>query len=572
MKALLLRISFLICCWLPVTQAATPLPSAQAFQLQAEVSGKQAISLHWQLAPGYYLYAEKFRFESSPSQQITSVIPQGDFKYDAENGRQEVLTGHFVIPLSLQDDVPFTLSVHYQGCSQDGFCYPPSQKQYVVDFTKQTMQEVTNDTSLNVMQSLFDQEKIKHILKTQHQGMVLLLFFAFGLLLAFTPCVLPMLPIMSSIIMGNEGRRRGMHALCLSFLYVLGASIAYALLGLLAASAGQSLQFMLQQPIVISVVCVLFLLLAAINFGWFAIIFPRVWQKAVLALNHRIDGGSLTGVFFMGVVSTLIISPCITAPLIGVLLYIAETGNKLLGASALFVMGMGLGLPLILAGTSFNYLLPRSGPWLIAVKHVFGFVMLLMAIWLASRVLSSPVIYGASVLLLFLFACYVAFWLPHYIKRQGHCLILGAVIGSIGFYVMADRAPTWLAQKSSMQFASSFTRVTTLAALDAALLSAKKEQVPVLVDFYADWCASCLVMEKDVLNAPEVVLALKKVRLLRVDLTQNTADDQAIMRRFNVIAPPTFLLFNRSGVELPEQRIVGEVDVPFFLSRLKAID
>lgn len=572
MKRCFMKLVILLLCCLPVIlQAAMPLPAAQAFQLSGDVVDHKNLSLHWQVADGYYLYTDKFHFESEPTVAINAVIPQGDFKYDAERGRQEVLTGDFVIPLSFSTNIPLTLVVNYQGCSHDGFCYPPTQQKFEVNFANNSIQAMTREKPISWVAAVFDQEKIKQLLTTQQQSVALLMFFVFGLLLAFTPCVLPMLPILSSIIMGDTGKRHPVQALLLSFFYVVGSASAYAFIGFIAASIGQSLQVMLQNTAVVVSVSVFFLLLAAINFGWFALVFPRVWQKAVLALNHRMAGGSYTGVFFMGVVSTLIVSPCITAPLIGVLLYIAETSNKIFGASALFVMGMGLGVPLMIAGTSLNYVLPRSGPWLIAIKHGFGFVMLGMAIWLVSRVLSPMMIYGMSAFLLLVVAIYIAFLLPRYLKRHWFCLLLGTFVGSVGFYTMAQHSTSWLHQSSMTQFNTSFLTVHTILELETALSEAKKQKMPVLVDFYADWCTSCIVMEKTVLRSHSVRTALKSFRLLRVDLTQNTADDRAIMQRFNVIAPPTFLLFDRLGIELTNMRIVGEVDAPFFLSRLQNV-
>lgn len=560
------------CLLLPVTlRANAPLPLEQAFRLQAVLTDQQVVSLQWQIAPGYYLYAEKFHFTTEPPVAITANIPQGEFKYDPENGKQEVVKGYVVIPVTLKPMLPVTLTVHYQGCSQDGFCYPPTDKKYQVDVAAHKITEMKKPAKEEWRHLLFDHEKIKELLSEQQQGFTLLLFFAFGLLLAFTPCVLPMLPILSSIIMGDVGKRHPSLALSLSFFYVLGSAFTYALIGLLAASAGQSLQVILQQPIVIVLVTLLFLLLAAINFGWVAIIFPRIWQQAVHAINHRITGGSYISVFFMGVISTCIVSPCITAPLLGVLLYIAQTGDKMLGMLALFSMGLGLGVPLLLVGSSLNYLLPRSGAWLLAIKHGFGFIMLGMAIWLLARILPATIIYALSGVLLLIIASYIAFWLPNYLNRRKFCLVLGVLIGLFGFYAMSQYASSWLQQDMSVATESSFLRVSTLSELDAVLLAARQQNKPVLVDFYADWCASCVTMEKNVLSTKQVVAMLKQFQLVRVDLTHYTAEDQAIMRRFNVLAPPTFLLFDRTGNELTNKRIIGEVDEPFFLTRLQAV-
>lgn len=551
--------------------AAIPLPPEKVFRFEASVSDHETVLLHWHVAHGYYLYVDKFQFKSTPVVEIMAKVPQGEFKYDATFGKQEVLTGNFFIPLTFKPIVPLTLTVHYQGCSYDGFCYPPKDRHYRVNFANHTIEELTTKPQHDWLHIVFDQEQIKQLLQHEHPMWMLLIFFAFGLFLAFTPCVLPMLPILSSIIMGDTGKRHPVRALSLSFFYVLGAAVAYALIGLLAASAGQSLQVMLQKPLVIMMVCGLFLLLAAINFGWMALIFPRVWQKAVQALNHRLDGGSYFGVFTMGIVSTCVVSPCITAPLLGALLYIAQTGDKLLGAMTLFSMGLGLGLPLLIAGTSLSYLLPKSGAWLIAIKHGFGFIMLGMALWLISRLLHPAIIYGMSAFLLLTLATYIAFLLPRYVQKKKACLVLAVLIGLFGFYAMAQNAPVWLQEKENSMTDSAFIQVNTITELDKVLADAKADKKPVLVDFYATWCTSCIIMEKEVLASPKIKPILTKFRLLRVDLTNNATETTAIMQRYNVIAPPTFLLFDDTGRELTELRIVGEVDVAFFLSRLGSI-
>ena len=571
-RAMFAAICMLWCLLLPMSlQAATPLPLEQAFRLQAAITDKETVTLQWQIAPGYYLYAEKFHFTTNPPVNLYANVPQGEFKYDPENGRQEVLSGQVVIPLTLKSMIPVTLKAHYQGCSYDGFCYPPVDKEYQVNFTQHSISEVVKAPAEDWWHIIFDQERIKQLFNEEHKGFTLLLFFTFGLLLAFTPFVLPMLPILSSIIMGDIGKRHPSFALSLSFFYVFGSACAYALIGLLAASAGHSLQVVLQQPIIIGIVTCLFLLLAAINFGWVGIIFPRIWQQAVHAINHRINGGSYIGVFFMGVISTCIVSPCVTAPLIGVLLYIAQTGDKILGMLALFSMGMGLGLPLLLVGSSLNYLLPKSGAWLLVIKHSFGFIMLVMAIWLLARILPATIIYALSGLLLLLIASYIALWAPRYVKRHKACLVLSILIGFGGFYTMAQYAPIWLRQEMQAMTESPFLQVKTLAELNATITAAKKQHKPILVDFYADWCTSCIMMEKNVLSASDVSAILKQFQLVRVDLTANTADAQIIMRHFNVIAPPTFLLFDRLGNELTDKRIVGEVSTQFFLTRLKTV-
>ncbi len=416
------------------------------------------------------------------------------------------------------------MSVDYQGCSEAGFCYPPIHKEFNVDVSAQTIKDISalpdekvstgTDEKLTTLAT--DQNKVDTLLANASFGMLMLIFAGLGLLLAFTPCVLPMIPILTGIILGQRQPLTTRKAFLLSLAYVMGAAITYSLAGVAAAMMGSSLQAWLQQPWVIVAVSILFVILALSLFGLFDIRLPRMWQHHITTVSRKQQGGTYPGAFIMGMVSTLIVSPCVTAPLVGVLMYIGQTGDILLGAAALFAMGMGMGIPLLLIGVSARKFLPKSGPWMVVVKQLFGVMMLVMAVWMFSRIPSLDILH---------------------VERQT------ATEGS-------------------------FVVVQNLKEVNQQLLLAQEQHKPVILDFYADWCESCVSMDKKVFGSPAVRAALSNFVLLRADLTANNQADDQILKNYAVIAPPTVLFFNNKGKEVNSRRIVGEVSPGEFLGRI----
>lgn len=555
-----------------------PLPPEQAFQLSVSFIRPGVVLAEWHIARGYFLYAKRTKIDFSPNVNVTIPYPQGDLKYDEEHGRYEVYSGDISVPIQLpQNTSPSTMSINYQGCSQDGFCYPPMNKSFMLNMTDLTVMEMSDIGNVTPAAPSFkslltNQHNVESLLKHRHFGMMLLIFGALGLLLAFTPCVLPMIPILTSIIIGQKHAPGTGKAFLLSATYVIGMSITYACAGLVAASLGSSLQVWLQKPAVIAIVCAVFLLLALSLFGLYELRFSRRWHNWISAWSNRHEGGTYVGVFFMGVLATLVVSPCVTAPLVGVLIYIGQTGNLIFGASALFAMGLGMGVPLLLIGMSAGKWLPKSGAWMKAVKEMFGIFMVGMAIWLLSRVVSHAVTMALFGLLFLGAAGFVGLYLPKLIHFRNINRTIGFATFLVGiFFILNGMNAMMFTPTASRQANSSiFTIVHNMADLNKQLTLAAASNQPVLLDFYADWCASCVEMDRHVFNTGDVRQALNNFVLLRADLSGNTSEDSDVLKTFGVIAPPTMLFFNNAGQEVNSRRIVGELDANEFLTRLNS--
>jgi thiol:disulfide interchange protein DsbD len=423
------------------------LPAEQAFVFSTRLERPDLLLAEWHIAPGYYLYSKRLHITVNPEGTADIAYPQGDFKYAEELGRYEVFSGNLSIPIQFKKNASMVnLSIAYQGCSEDGFCYPPIHKNIRLDLTSGNVSQQSNSELPTL---LTNQQEVQNALQSQHIGVLLLLFVGLGLLLAFTPCVLPMIPILTSIIVGQKNSSTK-KAFLLSFIYVMGMAITYSVAGILVASLGNSLQIWLQNPWVIGVTSGLFLLLALSLFGLYDITLPRHWHHRVSSVSNKQKSGTYVGVFCMGVLSTLIVSPCVTAPLVGVLMYIAQTGDHILGASALFALGIGMGIPLMLIGLSAGKWLPKSGPWMEAVKKVFGLLMLGMAIWMLSRILSSTVTVILWGVLLIILALFLTFYLSHLIPQRKLNRGLGLVAGLAGIILiiggisMPDTINRWI--------------------------------------------------------------------------------------------------------------------------------
>ncbi|HEX2549043.1 MAG TPA: protein-disulfide reductase DsbD, partial [Gammaproteobacteria bacterium] len=409
---------------------------------------------------------------------------------------------------------------------------------------------------------------------------ILLSFLGLGFLLGFTPCVLPMIPILSSIIVGHRFKHIPFKTFLLSLSYVMGMAISYAIAGMVIALIGSRIQTTLQQPWIIVIASLLFVWLAFSLFGFYQLRLPARLQKRITDMSNRQKGGSYLGVFFMGGISSLIVSPCVSAPLVGVLAYIADSGDVILGAIALFLLGFGMGIPLLLFGASAGKLLPKAGSWMIIIERAVGVVLLALAIGLLGRVLPSPVILVLWGVLLIFIAIYISLFKRTatdrgFIRRgiASVILVYGIILVIGGFLGNKDPLHPWDSGKMiSVQRTLHFQTITDMDNLNMALANAKQDGKPVLLDFYADWCVACVIMEQHVFTDNNVMEALSPFVLLRIDVTKNSDFNQAVMSRYGVIAPPTFLFFESSGVEYRSARIIGEKSSDQFLTQLKKIN
>lgn len=553
--------------------ASLPLPQDKAFALTTSIKNGNEIWLQWKIAPGYYLYRDRIHVNIDPNIASPIHLPKGKLKRDALVGNYEIYAKQLTIPVFLQTkNQTVQLNVEYQGCSSAKFCYPPVHKSIMLNLADASV--VSNNAVSNLNQSsiqslLTHHTEVASILTHQNGLVTISIFVLLGLLLAFTPCVLPMIPILTGIIAGQKTVSTK-KAFFLSLAYVIGAATTYAFAGVAAAAMGNSLQIWLQKPAVIILISGLFVLLAASLFGLYELRLPNRLQNLVVKFSQRQQGGYYASVFTMGMLSSLIVSPCVTAPLAGVLIYIGESGNLLLGAGALFAMGIGMGIPLLLIGTSAGRWLPKTGVWMEIVKNIFGFLMIGMAIWLLSRTLPATIIMLLWGLFLCGIAVFVGFYLPKLIGQQRFNRSLGFIVGVSGILVMVggvspDMMNQWVEKHHA---APTFILVNNINELNKQLATARSMHQPVILDFYADWCESCVSMDEHVFQVKTVQNQLSNYVLIRADLTKNTADDEALLKHFNIIAPPTVLFFDAKGGELNSQRIIGEVDAQEFLSRL----
>jgi thioredoxin:protein disulfide reductase len=464
------------------------------------------------------------------------------------------------------------LTIGYHGCDAAGLCYMPEHKTLKLNLPEITDGErVSANPVLNEPEYTSEQDEILFILNNKSQGFVLMSFFGFGLLLAFTPCVFPMLPIISGIVAGQGTRITSSKAFWLSLCYVLASALTYAILGVFAGIFGSNIQALLQNPWVIAAFSGLFVLLALSMFGLFELQMPTFIQSRLISASVKQRGGHFWGAGIMGVFSALIIGPCVTAPLAGALLYIGQTGDAVFGGAALFSLGLGMGLPLLAVGTFAGKLMPKAGAWMDTIKILFGLGLLAVAIWLLSRILPPTVILGLWVLLavipVFLF----------FKKRQWR--LASSTLAAYGLMLwlgfsgqFSKEIPSMVcsaveACEATLKPTLNFTRISNVKELQTQLELAKQLNKPVILDFYADWCAACVDMKYGTFTEPLIHQALSNTVLLQADVTQNTDEDKALLNKYQLIGPPAILLFNQVQKELLNYRIIGFIDKDDFLVR-----
>ncbi|MGR7198566.1 protein-disulfide reductase DsbD [Klebsiella aerogenes] len=539
-----------------------PADRAFAFDFQ---QNQHDLNLSWHIKDGYYLYRKQITLTTKDAAIVDPSLPPGEWHEDEFYGKSEIYRQRLMLPITLtQAGKAATLTVTYQGCADAGFCYPPETKvvplsAVLADSDKAQAAKPSAPATLPASGSQTGAEPAS----LPFSALWALLI---GIGIAFTPCVLPMYPLISGIVLGGKQRLSTARALLLAFIYVQGMAVTYTALGLIVAAAGLQFQAALQHPYVLIGLSVVFIALALSMFGLFTLQLPSSLQTRLTLMSNKRQGGSPGGVFAMGAIAGLICSPCTTAPLSAILLYIAQSGNLWLGGGTLYLYALGMGLPLILVTVFGNRLLPKSGPWMAHVKTAFGFVILALPVFLLERVIGEA--WGLRLWSLL----GVAFFSWAFITSLGaskpwlrlvQIVMLGAAL------VSARPLQDWAfgAPAVQQQAHLEFTRVSTVDELNQALAQAKGK--PVMLDLYADWCVACKEFGKYTFSAPEVRQALKETVLLQVDVTKNSAQDAALLKHLQVLGLPTILFFNAQGEEQPAQRVTGFMDAAAFSAHLR---
>jgi thioredoxin:protein disulfide reductase len=546
--------------------AADLLDPEQAFRFSARgLDG--AVEVHFVIADGYYLYRDRFSFAADGNvklgkPQFPPAIPHKDEFF----GEMPIYRGALTIVVPAQGEGRFNLKVTSQGCADAGVCYVPMESRTALRLSGEGATSASPPPRLSLYASDFE---IARILEGNF-AFVLAGFLLLGLLLAFTPCMLPMIPILSGIIAGEGVRLTKSRALALSSIYVLSMALTYAAAGIGAAYAGSLIASYLQNVWVLGAFALVFVILALSMFGVYELRLPSFVAQPLYASQERLRGGRIASVAAMGVFSAVIVSPCVSAPLAGTLLQISRSGDVVLGGAALFALAMGMGLPLIVVGVSEGALLPKAGPWMVTVRRLFGVLLLGVALWIVTPVIPSLAEMLAWAALLALAAFFLRS-LGRIGKGVGALAGVGAVILAVGALAGSRNPLEPLAGfrgGDAAREATQWTEVRSVAELDERLAKAGR---PVMLDFYADWCVSCKEMEKYTLSDPRVRTSLERMLLLQADVTRATSADRELLKRFALFGPPGIVFFDAQGREIPELRVIGYQPPERFASTLAAV-
>lgn len=534
-------------------------PADRAFVFDFQ-QNQHDLNLTWQVKDGYYLYRKQISITPSQADIAEVKLPPGVWHEDEFYGKSEIYRKQLTVPITVnQAKSGATLTVTYQGCADAGFCYPPETKTVPLS----EVPAGSAAASAPAPATADPQEKPQPTAQLPFSALWALLI---GIGIAFTPCVLPMYPLISGIVLGGKQRLSTGRALLLTFIYVQGMALTYTALGLVVAAAGLQFQAALQHPYVLIGLAVIFTLLALSMFGLFTLQLPSSLQTRLTLMSNRQQGGSPGSVFAMGAIAGLICSPCTTAPLSAILLYIAQSGNMWLGGGTLYLYALGMGLPLMLITVFGNRLLPKSGPWMEHVKTAFGFVILALPIFLLERIVGDK--WGVRLWSLlgvafFSWAFITSLQAKHAWMRIVQIVLLAAALVSVR--PLQDWA--FGAPHAQTQAHLNFTPVASVDALNQALAQAKGRLV--MLDLYADWCVACKEFEKYTFSNPQVQQALGNTVLLQADVTANNAQDVALLKHLQVLGLPTILFFDAEGKEHPEARVTGFMDAATFSAHLR---
>ncbi len=568
----------------------------EAFIVSAKAVSENVIKVQWQIADGYYLYKDKFQFSLQGNDlTITNVkLPEGKLKNDPDFGSVWVNYHDVDALLTIQrkEDAASTaeLLVNYQGCKEDVLCYPPISKTLPINLIASAVAETTTGADGSAAlksktRQFSEQDVITEHLSDDSVLKNILIFFGFGLLLALTPCVFPMIPILSGIIIGQGSNMTSLRSFYISLTYVIAMASTYAVLGVIAGSFELNLQAASQNGWVITAFSAVFVFLAFSMFGFYELQLPSSWHSKHSHASGKL-GGTLPGVAVMGVLSAIIVGPCIAPPLAGALLYISQTSDAVLGGMVLFAMGMGMGVPLIVIGTSEGKLLPKTGVWMESIKHIFGVLMLGVAVWFMERVLPGSLALALWSLLFIVTAIYMGaldrserqsrwqgLWrgLGLAMLAYGLILMVGAASGGNNMFKplqgLLNKDQAGDVRSSTL----SFQTIKGVDGLQSVLDQAVNEDKYVMLDFYADWCITCKEMEHEAFSDSRVHQMLSNVILLQADVTENDELDKALLKKFSLYGPPAILFFNKEGVEEKSHRLVGFLKTEDFLKHVNEV-
>ena len=529
-----------------------------AFIVQTVFVKKNQLEISFQIAEGYYLYKSKIFLasENKGSKKIYPRLPAGEIKNDPTFGEVEIYRSGVILrtdPLANDDVQDKSLFLSYQGCAEDGICYPPQTKS--IDFRESSGEPLSE--TLSILERV----------KGQNSFFLLLIFFSFGVLLSLTPCVLPMLPILSGILVGQTGKSRKNNQTKLSIVYVFGMASTYSLLGLFVSLAGYRLQVLFQSPWIVLCFAGLFFVFGAAMFGVISIQIPAILSRRLDSISRHQKGGTYSGVFVMGILSALIVGPCVAPPLAAALTLVSQADSLIVGAASLFCMGLGMGVPLIALGASASYILPKAGPWMRQINELFGIVFLGVGIWFLGRIVSSVFVFSLWAILGLMFLYWVMLRagliskiVPAGVNKWVTFVLAFSLIAILYFWFVhtdglggTNSQPE--SESSRSQFSENYLLISDADHLKQKLSTIQDDRIAML-ELYADWCIECIRLEKNVLSHPEVLARLSNVELLRIDLTKNTPENQSFLEEFGLFGPPALLFFSQ-GQEDTRARIIG---------------
>ncbi len=569
------------------------LEADDAFQISYDSQPGQ-FKVSWLIAEGHYLYRDKMQITASDPDVISKplLMPAGETKEDPVFNKTLHVFHHSAdatLPYQYSDngDKDVTFKVKYQGCSEiSGICYPPQTKQFTVRLSpiSEAQAATTVPSDKNIAEPVSEQDEMSNALRSGNILLTLLIFFGAGLLLAFTPCVFPMIPILSGIIVGQGEDISTRKAFYLSLVYVLAMAMTYTIIGILVGLSGENIQAWFQNPWIIGSFATIFVVLSLSMFGFYELQMPTSIQGKLANISNSQQGGNIIGVAIMGFLSALIVGPCVTAPLVGALIYIAETGDAVLGGLALFSLSMGMGAPLLVIGASAGKILPKAGMWMDAVKSVFGVLLLGLAIWLLERVAPTGFTMSLWAALIIVSAIYMGaidgltegcsgwkkLWkgLGVLLLIYGIIILLGLASGNRNVFQPLKGLTNSSGAVTQVEHLS-FIQIKGVDGLNTELNKAKAAGKPVMLDFYADWCISCKEMEALTFADPAVQKALDGVVLLQADVTPNDAKDTELYKHFGIIGPPSIMFFGTDGIERRNYRVVGYKPAEEFSQHIK---